>query len=84
MIKSIYNLYMIIFYLKLTKNMSLKLNKKTNTNPIRKDEIKRNAKYEIYFEVNDCFKNFYLVSLKIANLICFYLIYILKKTKILT
>ena len=45
MIKSIYNLYMIIFYLKLTKNMSLKLNKKTNTNPIRKDEIKRNAKY---------------------------------------
>ena len=45
MIKSIYNLYMIIFYLKLTENMSLKLNKKTNTNPIRKDEIKRNAKY---------------------------------------
>ena len=45
MIKSIYNLYMIIFYLKLTKNMSVKLNKKTNTNPIRKDEIKRNAKY---------------------------------------
>ena len=75
---------MIIFYLKLNKNMSLKLNKKTNTNPIRKDEIKRNAMYEIYFEVNDCFKNFYLVSLKIANLICFYLIYILKKTKILT
>ena len=45
MLKSIYNLYMIIFYLKLTKNMSLKLNKETNTNPIRKDEIKRNAKY---------------------------------------
>ena len=45
MIKSRYNLYMIIFYLKLTKNMSVKLNKKTNTNPIRKDEIKRNAKY---------------------------------------
>ena len=45
MIKPIYNLYMIIFYLKITKNKSLKLNKKTNTNPIRKDKMKRNAKY---------------------------------------
>ena len=34
MIKPIYNLYMIIFYLKFTKNKSLKLNNKTNTNPI--------------------------------------------------
>ena len=45
MIKPIYNLYMIIFYLKITKNKSLKLNNKTNTNPIRKDKMKRNAKY---------------------------------------
>ena len=45
MIKPIYNLYMIIFYLKFTKNESLKLNNKTNTNPIRKDKLKRNAKY---------------------------------------
>ena len=34
MIKPIYNLYMIIFYLKFTKNKSLKLNNKTNTIPI--------------------------------------------------
>ena len=74
MIKPIYNLYMIIFYLKITKNKSLKLNNKTNTNPIRKDKMKRNAKYLMYFKFNDCFKNFYFVSLKIANLICFYLI----------
>ena len=45
MIKPIYNLYMIIFYLKFTKNESLKLNNKTNTNPIRKDKMERNAKY---------------------------------------
>ena len=45
MIKSIYNIYMIIFYLRITKNKSLKLNNKTNTNPIRKDKMKRNAKY---------------------------------------
>ena len=45
MIKPIYNLYMIIFYLKITKNKSLKLNNKTNTNPIRKNKAKRNAKY---------------------------------------
>ena len=45
MIKPIYNLYMIIFYLKITKNKSLKLNNKTNTNPIRKDKMKRNVKY---------------------------------------
>ena len=45
MIKPIYNLYMIIFYLKITKNKSLKLNNKTNTNPKRKDKMKRNAKY---------------------------------------
>ena len=34
MIKPIYNLYMIIFYLKFTKNKSLKLNNKTNANPM--------------------------------------------------
>ena len=34
MIKPIYNLYMIIFYLKFTKNKSLELNNKTNTNHI--------------------------------------------------
>ena len=34
MIKPIHNLYMIIFYLKFTKNKSLNLNNKTNTNPI--------------------------------------------------
>ena len=45
MIKSIYNLHMIIFYQKITKNKSLKLNNKTHTNPIRKDKIKRNTKY---------------------------------------
>ena len=45
MIKPVYNLYMIIFYLKITKNKSLKLNNKTNTNPIRKDKMKRHAKY---------------------------------------
>ena len=45
MIKPIYNLYMIIFYLKITKNKSLKLNNKTNPNPIRKDKMKRNMKY---------------------------------------
>ena len=45
MIKPIYNLYMIIFYLKITKTKSLKLNNKTNTNPIQKDKMKRNAKY---------------------------------------
>ena len=45
MIKPIYNLYMIIFYLKITKNKSLKLNNKSNTNPIRNNKIKRNAKY---------------------------------------
>ena len=45
MIKPIYNLYMIIFYLKITKNKSLKLNNKTNTNPIRKDKMTRNANY---------------------------------------
>ena len=43
MIKPIYNLYMIIFYLTFTKNKSLKLNNKTNTNPIRKDKMKRNS-----------------------------------------
>ena len=43
--KPIYNLYMIIFYLKITKNKSLKLNNKANTSPIRKDKVKRNAKY---------------------------------------
>ena len=36
MIKPIYNLHMIIFYLKITKTKSLKLNNKTNTNPIQK------------------------------------------------
>ena len=45
MIKPINNLYMTIFYLKITKNKSLKLNNKTNTNLIRKDKMKRNAKY---------------------------------------
>ena len=45
MIKPIYNLYMIIFYLRITKNRSLKLNNKTNTNPIQKDKMKRNVKY---------------------------------------
>ena len=30
-------LYMIIFYLKITKNKSRKLNNKTNINPVRKD-----------------------------------------------
>ena len=45
MIKPIYNLYMIIFYLKITKNKSLKINNKTNTNPIRKDKMKRNTKF---------------------------------------
>ena len=45
MIKPIYNLYMIIFYLQITKNKSLKLNNKSNTNPIQNDKIKRNAKY---------------------------------------
>ena len=45
MIKPIYNLYMIIFYLKFTKNKSLKLNNKTNTNPIRNDKMKRNVNY---------------------------------------
>ena len=45
MIKPIYNLYMIIFYLKITKTKSLKLNNKTNTNPIQKDKMKRNEKY---------------------------------------
>ena len=46
MIKPIYNLYMIISYQKITKNKSLKLNNKTNTNPIpNKNKIKRNAKY---------------------------------------
>ena len=34
MIKPIDNLYMIIFYLKVAKSKSLKLNNKTNTNPI--------------------------------------------------
>ena len=34
MINTLYNLYMIIFYLKFTKNKSLKLNNKTNTIPI--------------------------------------------------
>ena len=69
MIKPIYNLYMIIFYLKFTKNKSLKLNNKTNTNPIwkRYNEKKREV-------LNLFLKNFYFVSLKIANLICFYLI----------
>ena len=38
-------LYMIIFYLKITKNKSRKLNNKTNTDPVRKDKMKRNAKY---------------------------------------
>ena len=36
---------MITFYLKIIKNKSLKLNNKTNTNPIRKNKAKRNAKY---------------------------------------
>ena len=45
MIKPIYNLYMIIFYLTFTKNKSLKLNNKTTTNPIRKDKMKRNPKH---------------------------------------
>ena len=45
MIKPIYNLYMIIFYLKFTKNKSLKLNNETNTNPICKNIMKRNVKY---------------------------------------
>ena len=36
---------MIIFYLKITKTKSLKLNNKTNTNPIQKYKMKRNAKY---------------------------------------
>ena len=36
MIKPIYRLYMIIFYLKITKNKSLKLNDKTSTNPLEK------------------------------------------------
>ena len=36
MIKPIYRLYMIIFYLKITKNKSLKLNHKTSTNPLEK------------------------------------------------
>ena len=45
MIKPTNNLYMIIFYLKITKNKSLKLNNKTNTNLIRTDKMKRNAKY---------------------------------------
>ena len=36
MIKPIYNLYMIISYQKITKNKSLKLNNKTNSNPITK------------------------------------------------
>ena len=44
-IKPIYNLYMIILYLKFTKNKSLKLNNKTNTYPIWKDKMKRNMKY---------------------------------------
>ena len=44
MTKPIYSLYIIIFYLKITKNKSLKLNK-TKTNPIRNDKMKRNAKY---------------------------------------
>ena len=74
MIKPIYNLYMIIFYLTFTKNKSLKLNNKTTTNPIRKDKTKRNPKHYIYFKINDCFTNFYFLFLKIANLICFYLI----------
>ena len=34
MTKPIYNLYMIIFYLKFTKHKSLKLDNKTNTIPI--------------------------------------------------
>ena len=34
MIKPTHNLYMIIFYLKSTKNKSLQQNNKTNTNPI--------------------------------------------------
>ena len=45
MIKPIYNLYMTIFYLKVTKNKPLKLSNKTNTNPIWKDKMKKNAKY---------------------------------------
>ena len=45
MIKPIYNLYMIILSLKITKNKSLKLNNKTNTNPIQKEKMKRNVKY---------------------------------------
>ena len=77
MIKPIYNLYMTIFYLKITENKSLKLNNKANTNTIRKDKMKRNAIYLMYFRFNDCFKNCHFVSLKIANLICFYLIKIL-------
>ena len=77
MIKPTYNLYMIAFYLKITKNNSLKLSNKTNTNTIRKDKMKRNL---MYFKFNDCFQNFYFVSFKIANLICFYWIY-QKKTK---
>ena len=40
-----HNLYMIIFYLKSTKNKSLQQNNKTNTNPIQKDKMKGNAKY---------------------------------------
>ena len=60
---------MIISYLKFTKKKSLKLNNKTNTNPIwkRYNEKKREV-------LNLFLKNFYFVSLKIANLICFYLI----------
>ena len=45
MIKPIDNLYIIIFYLKITKSKSLKLNNKTDTNPIWKDEMKRSVKY---------------------------------------
>ena len=58
MIKPVYNLNMIIFYLRITKNKSLKLNNKTNTNPVPKDKMKRNTKYLMYFKFNDCFKNF--------------------------
>ena len=40
MIKPIYNLYMTIFYLKITENKSLKLNNKANTIRNDKDKMK--------------------------------------------
>ena len=49
MIKPIYNLYMIIFYLKITKHKCLKLNNKTNTNnPIGKHKMKRNKVLNVF------------------------------------